>query len=286
LTWSAIVHGGAKDIKPRDREPNREGCLAALAAAQGVLERGGSAIEAVCAAVKVFEDNPTFNAGKGSEPNEEGDIEMCAALMEGDQLKVGAVAAIRGVRNPVCVAAAMLDEEPILLVAEGARAFAQRKGAELCTTEDLKAQRAPAEGRHETVGCVALDQDGNLSVATSTGGLGGSPPGRVGDSPQPGCGFYADNFMGAVAYSGDGEQIARLTLASRTMRHLEIEDPVAAVRKALAALDRTGGEAGGIAMDKAGRIGWAHVSPHFAVAWATSDEPTARVCLSQNEVSS
>ncbi len=280
------MHGGAKDIAPQDREPNRKGCLAALAAAQAVLERGGPAIEAACAAVMVLENDPTFNAGRGSAPNNAGEIEMCAALMEGDQLNIGAVAAVRGVRNPVCVAAAMLYEEPILLVAEGARAFAARKGVALCTTEDLKAKHASAEGRHDTVGCVALDQTGNLAVATSTGGLDGSPPGRVGDSPQPGCGFYADNLIGAVAYSGDGEQIARLALASRTMQRLETESPESAVHDALAALGRTGGEAGGIAINSRGEIGWAHVSPHFAVAWATSDQPRPQVFLRQGEASS
>jgi beta-aspartyl-peptidase (threonine type) len=283
MSWALILHGGAKKIKPQDRDANRAGCLNAIAAAQAILASGGKAVEAVETAIRQLEDDPTFNAGLGSEPNSEGGIEMCAAVMEGAQLNVGAVGAIRGVRHPVSVARLMLLEEPILLVAEGARAFARERGAELCSPNDLKLRRTPTEGRHDTVGCIALDIEGLFAVATSTGGLAGSPPGRVGDSPQPGCGFYADNRRGAVAFSGDGENIARLTLASKVMEVLAIQAPTLAVAGAISTLTRIGGEAGGIALNKSGHIGWDHNSEHFAVAWVASTDPEPRVRLSKFE---
>jgi L-asparaginase / beta-aspartyl-peptidase len=133
------------------------------------------------------------------------------------------------------VAAGLLFEEPIPLVAEGAREFAADHGAELCSTDDLKVERAHAEA-HDTVGCVALDSAGLFAVATSTGGLEGNLPGRVGDSPQPGCGFYADNEKGAVAFSGDGELIARVILASRVIVSLQHLPPEKAIDEAIATL--------------------------------------------------
>jgi beta-aspartyl-peptidase (threonine type) len=283
MSWAVILHGGAKTIKQEDRAANRAGCLEALAAARAVLSANGHAVDAVEAAVRQLEDDPTFNAGAGSEPNSEGDIEMCAALMEGRDLNVGAVGAIRAVRHPISVARLMLPQQPILMVAEGARAFARDHGAELCELSDLKVGREPTEGRHDTVGCIALDNNGLLAVATSTGGLGGTPPGRVGDSPQPGCGFYADNARGAVAFSGDGESIARLTLAARVMEALASQSPRDAVTGAMSNLTRIGGEAGGIALNRHGQMGWDHSSDHFAVAWMSTDHSKPQVRLSKFE---
>ena len=124
---------------------------------------------------------------------------------------------------------------------------------------------------------------GNLAAGTSTGGLEATLPGRVGDSPLPGCGFYADDKIGAVALSGDGENIARMTLATRIMRELEAEVPQVAAERGILSLERIGGEAGAITVDRAGRVGWAHNSSHFAVAWATSDECEGRVSLQRHE---
>ena len=283
MKWALILHGGAKRIDDKDRDANRGGCLAALAAARMVLDGGGKATQAVERAIRVLEDNPTFNAGLGSELKSDGSIEMCAAIMEGGDFNVGAVGAIKGVRHPVSVAAGLLYREPILMVADGARTFAQHIGAELCDLDQLKGNHSSTEGRHDTVGCVALDINGLLAVATSTGGLSGSPPGRVGDSPQPGCGFYADNDIGAVAFSGDGENIARCTLASRVMFQLAACGPEEAISLAIGALKRIGGEAGGIAISKGGDIGWTHNSEHFAVAWASSSDQELHCSLSKSE---
>jgi L-asparaginase / beta-aspartyl-peptidase len=286
VTWSLIVHGGAKEIPAEQGEANRRGCRDAIAAGRAILERAGSAIQAVEAAIRVLEANPTFNAGFGSDQNADGVVEMDAALMDGTTLDVGAVAAIKGVRHPVSVARRMLNEPPTLLVGDGAWRFAVEHGAELCEPGELIAScaGAPARPGHDTVGCVALDRSGKMASGTSTGGLNGTLPGRVGDSPLPGCGFYADDQVGAVAVSGDGENIARVLLAARVMQSLEVGlDPDQSVRRSFANLARVDGEAGAIALDPHGRIGWGHNSAHFAVAWVTEGMNTPCVRLHRDE---
>jgi beta-aspartyl-peptidase (threonine type) len=278
MTWRLILHGGAKDIPPDREAANRDGCLEAAAAGAAVLKAGGSALRAVEASLRVLEDDPTFNAGYGSDQNAAGEVEMDAALMDGRTLDIGAVAAITGVRHPISVARLLLREGPTLLVAEGARLFAAEAGAELCEPEDMIVKSELAAS-HDTVGCVALDGSGNIAAGTSTGGLSGTMVGRVGDSPLPGCGFYAENGVGGVAFSGDGESISRTLLAAAVMQELGAEMPDEAVERALLRLDRVGGEAGGIVLDRRGRFGWAHNSTHFPVAWATSDAPAARFAL-------
>jgi beta-aspartyl-peptidase (threonine type) len=284
--WSIILHGGASEVPPERQVASRNGCLHALEAGRAVLATNGSAIDAVEAATRVLEDDPTFNAGYGSVLNSRGEVEMDASIMDGATLDIGAVAAIRGVRHPVSVARQLLRELPILLVAEGARAFAQEFGAELCEPGAMisPARRsAYRERAHDTVGCVALDVDGHIATALSTGGLKDKRPGRVGDSPLPGSGFYAADELGGAAFSGDGESIARLGLAMRVMQQLNSVDPQTALEQALKLLALTGGEAGGIAIDRRGRIGWAHTSPHFAVAYVTSTHREPHVFLERGE---
>jgi beta-aspartyl-peptidase (threonine type) len=271
--WVLILHGGAKEISPAQADANRSGCLAALARGTAVLRRGGAATEATEAVIRVLEDDPTFNAGRGSAHNAKGEIEMDAALMDGTTLDIGSIAAIRGVRHPISIARLVLSEPPTLLVADGALRFAIKHGHVPERTESgiSLPPSAAHRDRRDTVGCVALDRDGHLAAGTSTGGLPGTHPGRVGDSPLPGCGFYADDHAGAVVFSGDGEHIARLMLAARVIQHLEAgQTPQAAVELALRGLERIGGEAGGIVLNRHGRFGWAHNSPDFAVAWASS----------------
>jgi beta-aspartyl-peptidase (threonine type) len=289
-TWAVAVHGGAKNIAEDEEEANRSGCLQALAAGRAVLERGGQAVDAVEAAVRVLEDDPTFNAGYGSVRNDTGEVEMDAALMDGSTLDLGAVGAIKGVRHPITVARLMLREPPVLLVAEGAYRFAVEHGAKSCDPAALIRALAPggqngsrAAAGHDTVGCVALDTSGNVAAGTSTGGIEGCPPGRVGDSPLPGCGFYADNDVGAVVFSGDGEQIARATLAAEVVRTLNTAPPKAAIDRALHRLARVGGEAGGIVLDPQGRFAQAHNSSHFAVAWMTKGMREPRVSVRASE---
>ncbi len=283
--WALILHGGAKEIEPEEADAHRRGCLAAIAAGCAPLMARGSAIDAVEAAIRALEADPTFNAGYGSARNAEGEVEMCSGLMEGASYNVGAVGIIKGVRHPISVARAMLYEEPILLAAEGARQFAADKGLELCRTEDLipPEERSPKTGTHDTVGCVALDEQGRMAAGTSTGGLDGSPAGRVGDSPQPGCGYYVDDRVGGVAFSGDGEHIARRMLAARVMHTLPGSSPHAALDVALREVREIGGEAGGILLTADGRFSWAHNSRDFAVALHSSTMPQARAYVRKEE---
>lgn len=286
--WALIVHGGAKAMEPGDEDDNRSGILEAARAGVAVLEQGGSAIDAVEAAIRVLEDLPVFNAGRGSALNEAGEIEMCSGLMDGKNLSVGAVGAIRNVRHPVSVARRLLPEKEILLVGEGALLFAKKEGLETVPSEALmtEARRDSLEGLHDTVGAVAMDKGGNLAAGTSTGGLTGAKVGRIGDSPLPGNGLYADNHIGAVSFSGDGETIARVALAAQVMASLSEDGPEEAVRKAVEQLPGVGGasaDGGGIAIAKDGRIGWAHNSPAFVVAYARSGSPEPKAYLSKEE---
>jgi beta-aspartyl-peptidase (threonine type) len=288
VTWALIVHGGAKDIAPEQEEANKRGCLEALAAGRVILEQGGSALDAVEAAIRSLESDPTFNAGYGADLNADGEVEMDAALMDGSNLAIGAVAAIQGVRHPISVARQMLGEPPTLLVGEGARRFAAAQGAELCEPGEMIPSHPEGSEKqthdHDTVGCVALDSSGRIAAGTSTGGLDDTLPGRVGDSPLPGCGFYADDQVGGVAFSGDGECIARTLLAARVMQALEGgQPPQAAAEASLTHLERAGGEAGGIILDHHGQAGWAHNSSHFAVAWVTDSMGAPSVRLRRNE---
>ncbi|MFT8246175.1 isoaspartyl peptidase/L-asparaginase family protein [Roseomonas sp. BN140053] len=282
--WALVLHGGAKEIAPEKEAANRAGCLRALLSGAAVLRAGGSAVDAVEAAIRVLEDDATFNAGRGSVRNSDGEVEMDAAMMDGATLDVGGVGAIRDVRHPVAVARLMLRETPTLLVAEGAQRFAAAQGAELRGPAELLA--AAGDAAHDTVGCIALDSRGDLAAGTSTGGLEGCHPGRLGDSPVPGLGFYADNGLGAVAFSGDGESISRCMLAAHVMHRLEGGSPQAAIESAIARLGRVGGDAGGIVLDPAGNIGWAHNSPHFAVGMVRGNDDRPRIYLSKGEEAS
>ncbi|WP_027483355.1 isoaspartyl peptidase/L-asparaginase family protein [Deinococcus pimensis] len=283
--WAIIVHGGAKEVPEGKEDANRSGVLAALAAGRRVLEGGGSAVEAVEAAVRVLEDDATFNAGMGSALNADGEVEMDAALMDGGTLDVGAVTGVMGVRHPVSVARLLLREETVLLAGEGASRFARDRRAELADPDELVTdEQRGALAEHDTVGAVALDGRGHVAAATSTGGLTGQSKGRVGDSPLPGCGFYADDTVGAVALTGTGETIARAMVAARVVTNLPGAGPEGAVRGALEFMgSRVGGNGGGVVVTPEGQVGWWHTSPHMPVAYATSREPQPRVTLKKTE---
>jgi beta-aspartyl-peptidase (threonine type) len=288
--WALIVHGGAKPWEEEEEQANRDGIRQAAEAGAKILAASGSAVDAVEAAIRVLEDLPVFNAGRGSAPNEAGGIEMCAGLMDGRDLSAGAVGAIRQVRNPISVARQLMPEKEIILVGEGALMFAKAKGAPLATDEELKAEKekqALVEGLHDTVGAVALDAGGNLAAGTSTGGLNGQKVGRIGDSPLPGGGLYADNHIAAISFSGDGETITRLALASRVMASVEAGMPLEqAIAKGLDKLPGTGGaqaDGGAIGIDKHGRLAWAHNSAMFAVAYLTSEMTEPKAYLKKEE---
>lgn len=256
------------------------GCLEAVNSGREILENGGTALDAVEAAIVVLEDDPTFDAGHGSFPTTAGDVELDAALMDGTALDVGAVACVIGVPNPVRLARLILAAPQVLLAGPGARLFAEQHGLPTCTSEELL---APAEnwdkffvsgerrGPSDTVGAVALDAAGNIVAGLSTGGQPNRIPGRVGDVPQVGCGYYADSSVGGVACSGWGEAIARVTLANRAMRFLESgQSAQQAADHAIRLMrDRVGGFAGMLVVEPSGAIGISFHSACFARGWWT-----------------
>ena len=279
--WSIIVHGGAGKVRAGREQRKRDGTLRAVAAGQAILEAGGSAIDAVEAAIRVMEEDPVFNAGYGSVLNSDGEVETDAAIMDGATLDAGSVCAVKGVRNPISVAKALLPELPVILAGDGARRFAQEHGGILCDPQDLVAKEK-ADEAHDTVGAVAYDRHGNIAAGESTGGLDGTLPGRVGDAPIIGCGLYAENDVAGCAFSGDGESIIRLGLAMRLICDMAQQDAPDAAYRAIRQMERVGGEAGVIVLDAAGEPAFAHNSPNFAVALAGSSRP-AQAFLSRDE---
>jgi beta-aspartyl-peptidase (threonine type) len=280
--WAIIIHGGAGRISSLRRAANQAGCLAAASAGAAVLSSGGSALDAVEAAIRGLEDDPTFNAGFGSVLNAEGEVEMGASIMDGSTLQIGAVGAVQGLRNPIHAARLLLAETPVLLAGPAAREWAVSHGAEGVAAEAMIAPHR-SKSSSDTVGAVALDQAGHLAAGLSTGGRPGKLPGRIGDVGLPGCGFLADDTVGAAVFSGDGEAIARRTLAAETLRRLEDgEAPRAALSAAIARLARIQGEAGGIALTPAGAFGCVHNTQAFAVGLA-SDRLAPAAVLDQGE---
>ena len=290
-----VVHGGAGTIErsemtlERERE-HRAGLERALTAGYEILKRGGPSLDAAEAAVRVLEDDPHFNAGKGSVFTSAGTNEMDAAMMDGKTLKAGAVANLRHVKNPISLARLLIEKSdyvvsksprvgPLFMAGEGAEMFAKENGIELVdqkyffTQERWNAlqkikesEKAGGAGgkkfiitdqdRHGTVGAVALDQQGNLAVATSTGGTTNKKSGRVGDSPIIGGGTYANNATCAISCTGDGEYFIRATVAydiSALMEYHGMKLKEAA-QMALDKAKKLGGEGGLIAIDKHGNI--------------------------------
>ena len=235
----------------------------ALRVGYEILKNHGKSLDAVTAAVMVLEDSPLFNAGRGSCFNAEGEIEMDASVMEGERLRAGAVAAVRRIRNPVLAARAVMEKSRhVLLAGSGAEAFARRHGLPLeapgyfKTMTRLAALKRNLKNHHGTVGAVALDQDGNLAAATSTGGYTGKLPGRIGDSPIIGAGTYADNRACAVSGTGLGEAFIRAAVAydvAARMRYRK-ESLARAAAAALANVARLGGDGGLIAVDRRGNV--------------------------------
>ena len=264
-----IVHGGAGPIRDDSLPQRLDGCKAAALAAWGILAQSGSALDAAEAAVVVLEDNPLFNAGTGSTLNQLGKVEMDAGIMDGDSLRAGAVTAIQGIKNPIKLARRLLEDgRHVILAGKGALMFAREIGFPECSPESLvvEHERKRWTEKHGTVGCVVLDSTGKIAVATSTGGVFNKLPGRIGDSPLPGCGTYADD-RGGVSCTGFGEAIIRMVLGKTAVDFLsEGIDPNAAARKALTLLEaKTAAQAGLIVIDCQGRIGYARNTTHMPV---------------------
>jgi len=245
-----IVHGGAGawDV-PKDRAAaSMCGVKAAARAGYKFLSEGGSAVDAVEAAVMSLENNPLFNAGTGSILNEDKGIEMDALIMDGSNLKAGGVCSVTNILNPIQLSRVVMDKtEHVLLAGVGALAFAKEMGVQTATYEELhtelaqykydnrigiKGTKGPVleykdtvQSIHSdkdlgTVGAVAMDKDGHIAVATSTGGMTGKRPGRVGDTPIIGGGMYADDSIGGVSCTGHGEAISKVCLAYRILQSM------------------------------------------------------------------
>jgi beta-aspartyl-peptidase (threonine type) len=287
-----IAHGGA-GADPGDRETYRTALREALAAGWAHIAQGGSALDAVEACIVAMEDHPRLNAGFGSALTDAATVECDASIMEGEHLAAGAIGAVSGVRNPIRLARAVLEDgRHILLVGEGARAFAQGAGVPLCDPGSLVTERQRARlqahlaGRLSaadharpagTVGAVAIDRRGLIVAGTSTGGYTGKRVGRVGDSALIGCGTYADNRLGGVSTTGHGEAFIRTVLAKTALEILrELDAPEMAAQTALDVVREDGrGDGGVILLDWRGRLAFTHTTPFMPVGWClpTAAEP-------------
>src|SRR6184192_3474966 len=284
--FGLVIHGGAGTIERSKMTPQKEheyraGLERALRAGYEILKRGGSSLDATESAVRVLEDDPHFNAGKGSVFTSAGTNEMDAAIMDGKTLAAGAVAALKHVKNPISLARLVMEKSGhVMMDSEGAEAFAKENGIELVDqkyffTQDRwdalqkikAAEKSRTSGvgrallitdqdRHGTVGAVALDQNGNLAAATSTGGTTNKRPGRVGDTPVIGAGTYANNATCAVSATGDGEYFIRATVgrdvsALMEYRGMSLKD---AAQAALDMIAKLGGNGGLTAIDHQGNV--------------------------------
>ena len=279
-----VVHGGAGVVPAAELTPQldaafRTGLGAALRAGYAVLEAGGSSLDAVTAAVVVLEEDPLFNAGRGAVLCADGGHELDAAIMDGADLRAGAVAGLRRVRNPVLLARHLLERSPhVMLAGPGADALAAAEGIECVPNDWFTTERRRAElERHRaglarvgdeaslgTVGAVALDGRGHLAAATSTGGMTGKRPGRVGDTPIIGAGTYAADDCCAVSATGHGEFFIRAAVAheiASLVRHRRLGVQAAADDVVHRQLVRLGGSGGVIAVGRDGSIAMPFNSP-------------------------
>jgi L-asparaginase / beta-aspartyl-peptidase len=282
--YGLVIHGGAgapakKDAIPEDERLYHDKLQEALDAGYAVLHTNGAATDAAIAAVKVMEDAGLFDAGKGSVFNSEGFCELDASIMDGRTLSAGAVTGLQHIKNPITLARAVMDKSPhVLLMGEGAEKFAREQGFEMVPNSYFQTERRRKQweqlqekkrksgqarnsylndpGMLGTVGCVALDQKGNLAAATSTGGTADKLFGRIGDTPIIGAGTYANNATCAVSGTGVGEYYIRTVFGhnvSSLMEYkgLSLEHAVAEAMKQMQAL---GGRGGCIAIDHEGHI--------------------------------
>jgi beta-aspartyl-peptidase (threonine type) len=292
---SFIVHGGAWDIPDDLVDAHRNGVQQALVIGWNILSSGGSAVDAVEKSVNFMEDDPTFDAGRGSFVNSIGEIELDASIMDGTTFRAGAIAAVQNIRYPISLARVIMDKsEHILLAAQGAVRFAEEHGITQCSKEDLLVGRELERWKgiqnskkststkdafrkktpHDTVGAVAVDRNGVIASGTSTGGTPNKYPGRVGDSPLIGCGTYADSSVGGASCTGWGEAIIKVVLAKTVIDLMDYNggDSAAAAMQAIQHLEKKADGFGGvIVLNKNGAPAVAFNTPRMARAYRTSD---------------
>lgn len=295
-----VVHGGEGDLPPkvppeREREVRRTMEKALRAGYQALRREGGTGLDAVEAAIRVLEDSPLFNAGKGAVFTREGRNELDAAVMEGKEKRAGAVAGVTRVKNPVSAARAVLEQSPhVLLAGEAADRFAARVGLEMVNPiyywtehrwkelQEIPVVRKEGRGRadspkgggRDTVGAVALDRQGNLAAGTSTGGLTAKWAGRIGDAPIIGAGTYADNESCAVSCTGVGEFFIRYTVAydiAALMKYKGLPVAQAVEEVVRGKLKKAGAEGGVIALDARGRFAVSYNAEQMTRGYITAD---------------
>jgi len=284
------------------RKKATDGCSRAATIGWEILTSGGSALEAVEAAVRTLEDDPTFDAGRGSVLNARGEIELDAMIMDGRDLNLGAVMAVKRIRHPVTLARLILTaSEHTILASKGAEIFACEHGLASCPSWELVVDREVARWRSatsseqeteglpaavtsgdspgDTVGAVALDAAGHLAAATSTGGTFNKHPGRVGDSPLVGCGAYADDRTGAVSATGEGEHLMKIVISKSACDFLERGMTAQeAADAAIAVLtERTDGRGGIVVLGKRGDVGIAHTTSGLAHATVAEGHLTSGI---------
>ena len=292
--WTLVIHGGAgimdrAKMKPGTEEGARAGLAAALDAGSAVLDRGGSAVDAVEAAVQVLEDDPHFNAGRGAVFTYEGRNELDAAIMDDRTRMAGAVAGVTRTRHPVSLARAVMERSPhVFLSREGADGFSIEQGLEQVEPgwfaiperrrqlDEMKAHKVSAfdvDLKYGTVGAVALDIHGNVAAATSTGGLTGKRWGRIGDSPVIGAGTYADNRACAVSATGAGEFFIREGVAHEICARVRLKGETLeqAGKAVFAELDAMGGTGGVILTGPGGDTAYVFNTPAMYRGRATSE---------------
>lgn len=293
MKFALVMHGGAGTIERSQMTPDKEkayiaGMESALKAGSDILQRGGASLDAVETALRLLEDNPLFNAGKGAVFSHEGTNELDSSIMDGKTLDAGAVSGLKHIRNPISLARLVMEKSPhVMLYGEGAEAFAKNMGVPFVdqkyfhtderwrALQKLKTEPAPIsdKDRHGTVGAVALDQAGNMAAGTSTGGLTNKRFGRIGDSPIIGAGTYANNRTCAVSCTGDGEYFIRSGVARDVAALMEYKG-LSVQEAAQAALDKVGklgGTGGLIALDGKGNFAMPFNTSGMYRGWVGAD---------------
>ena len=278
MTWRLMVHGGCGAMRPGGQNPDQEeaarlGLGAALDAGERILKGGGSALDAVEAAARVLEDDPVFNAGRGSVLNYEGSIDLDAAIMDGATRDAGAVAGVKTIRCPISLARAVMEKTShVLLSFEGAEEFGREQGFQTVDnawfeTAERRGQldkvlaaggQFDADVKYGTIGVVAVDAAGHVAAATSTGGLTAKRWGRIGDSPLIGAGTFADDRSAAISATGSGEYFIRAVAAHQVADRIRLAGASLqqAVDDTLADIKEMGGTGGLIAVAPSGEAAW------------------------------
>ena len=300
--WRLVIHGGAGAMRPKQGDPDheeraREGLRIALEAGVEMLGRGAAALDAVEASVRLLEDDPCFNAGRGSALTDQGSVELDAAIMDGRNRRAGAVAGLQTTRAPVSLARRLMEQGPhVFLTGRGADRFAEDAGLEQVdpawfVTDERRRQLDEllagggfdAAVKYGTVGAVALDEHGHVAAATSTGGLTAKRWGRIGDSPLIGAGTYADDRSAAVSATGSGEYFIRAVAAHQLAERVRLGGATLqqALDGVLADISELGGTGGLIAVAPTGEAAWGFTTP--AMYRGMADAAGRRVAIYAGE---